>query len=78
MEELRFTGFRVEVRQENNKDAQLASLEKALKILKRKMEKDNVLREVKERRYYTKSSQLDHAIRQKIERRKVLARRRNK
>jgi hypothetical protein len=30
--------MRIEVRQENNKEAQLASLEKALKILKRKID----------------------------------------
>ena len=58
MEELRFTGLRVEVRPENNRDAQLASLEKAMKIFKKKLEKDGVLRIAKERRYFTKPSAL--------------------
>ena len=78
MEELKFSGMRVEVRPANGKDAQMFELEKALKVLKRKLERDNVLRIIKERRYFVKKSQLEHTRVAKIERRRVLARRRNK
>lgn len=78
MEELKFSGLRIEVRQGNTKDEQMQNVEKAIKILKRKLEKEDVLRIIKERRYFTKPSQLKHAKKQKIERRRYLERRRSK
>jgi ribosomal protein S21 len=53
---LKLNGLRVEVRPADSKDAQLFQLEKALKIFKKKLEKDGILFEVRERRYYTKPS----------------------
>jgi ribosomal protein S21 len=52
-EPLKFGGLRIDVRPCDNKDA--------LKILKKKLEKDNVLRLYKERRYYDKPSVLARA-----------------
>jgi len=49
-------GLKVEVKLGRNKDDQMFELEKALKVFKRKIEKDNILREYRERRYYTKPS----------------------
>jgi len=57
-ETIRFTGIRVDVRPGNNKEEQMQNVEKAIKILKKKLEKDDVLRIIKERRYYTKPSAL--------------------
>ena len=53
---LKLNGLRVEVRQADGKDAQLFQLEKAMKIFKKKLEKDGVLFEARERRYFTKPS----------------------
>jgi ribosomal protein S21 len=53
---LKLNGLRVEVRPVEGKEAQLLQLEKAMKIFKKKLEKDGVLFEAKERRYYTKDS----------------------
>jgi ribosomal protein S21 len=53
---LKLNGMRVEVRPAEGKDAQLAQLEKAMKIFKKKLERDGILFEVKERRYFTKPS----------------------
>jgi ribosomal protein S21 len=78
LEELKFNGLKVEVKVANTSDAQTRELEKAIKILKRKVDKDNVLRIVKERRYFTKPSAIEHAKVQKIERRRLLERRKNK
>jgi len=69
-EPLKFTGMRVEVRPSDTKDGQMIQLEKALKIFKRKLEKDDVLRTIKERRYYTKPSALKRAEAKKAKNRK--------
>ena len=50
--------LKIEVRQFSKPEQQLESLEKALKIFKRKLEKDGILREVKERKYYSKPSEI--------------------
>jgi ribosomal protein S21 len=67
---IKFTGIRVEVRQVEGKEAQLFQLDKALKIFKKKLEKDNVLRIIKERRYYTKPSALKRTEAKKAKNRK--------
>ena len=53
---LKLNGLRVEVRPAEGKDAQLFQLEKAMKIFKRKLEKDGILIEARERRFFTKPS----------------------
>jgi ribosomal protein S21 len=68
---LKFTGMRVEVRPSDNKDGQIRELEKAMKVFKKKLERDDVLRVVKERRYYTKPSALKRAEAKKLKNRKV-------
>jgi len=77
-EPLKFSGMRVDVRPSDTKEGQMINVEKAIKILKKKMDKEDILRIIRERKYYTKPSALKHAEQSKIERRKVLARRRNK
>ena len=77
-ESLKFVGLRIEVRPAIGQDAQMFELEKALKVLKRKLEKDNVLRIIKERKYYIKPSQLEHTRINKIRRLNELKRRKNK
>lgn len=67
-EVIRLQGFKIEVRRSANPDGQLQSLEKALKILKRKLEKDGVLREIKERKCFIKPSMIEHIRVGKIER----------
>lgn len=69
-EPLKFAGMRVEVRPSDNKDGQMQNLEKAMKMFKRKLEKDDVLRVIKERRYYTKPSALKRAEAKKAKNRK--------
>jgi ribosomal protein S21 len=70
--------LKIEVRQGNNKDEQMQNLEKALKVLKRKLEKDGIMQIIKERRYFTKKSALEHARIAKIERKRELERRHKK
>lgn len=53
---LKLNGLRVEVRPADGKEAQLFQLEKAMKIFKKKLEKDGILFEIKEKRYFTKPS----------------------
>ena len=57
VEQLRFSAMKVDVRPSDTKEGQMIQVEKALKILKRKMEKDDILRTIKERRYYQKPSE---------------------
>jgi len=71
VEPLKFTGMRVEVRPSDTKEGQTIQLEKALKVLKKKLEKDDVLRTVKERRYFTKPSALKRAEAKRLKHRKV-------
>lgn len=68
----------IEVRQGNTKAEQMQNIEKALKILKRKLEKDNTMRIIRDRKFYIKPSQLEHTRISKIERRRKLAKRKNK
>jgi ribosomal protein S21 len=56
VEPLKLNGIRVEVRPADGKEAQMYQLEKAMKIFKKKLEKDGVLFEVRDRRYFTKPS----------------------
>lgn len=51
-------GLKVDVKLGRNKDDQMFELEKALKVFKKKLDKDNILREYRDRRYYTKPSVL--------------------
>ena len=53
---LKLNGMKVEVRPSDTKEGQIQNLEKAMKIFKKKLEKDGVLFEAKERRYFTKPS----------------------
>jgi len=70
--------IRVEIRKMDSPEHQLVALDKALKVFKRKVEKDGILFTLKDRKYYTKPSQLEHAKIQRIKRHKELERRRNK
>jgi len=63
---LRLNGMKVEVRPAEGKEAQRLQLEKALKVLKRKLEKDGVLIEYRERRYYKKPSEINREHNKKI------------
>lgn len=63
---LKLNGLRVEVRPAEGKDAQLLQLEKAMKIFKKKLEKDGILFEAKERRYYTKPSVIKRTAYKKL------------
>jgi len=66
IEPLKFAGLQVEVRPAEGRDAQMFQLEKALKIFKKKLEKDNVLRIIKERRYFTKPSVIKRTAYKKL------------
>ena len=68
---LRFTGMKIEVRPSDNKEGQRLHLEKAIKVLKKKIEKDGVLMDYKERRHYKKQSEIkrEHAKKVKKHRR---------
>jgi ribosomal protein S21 len=68
----------VDVRKMDNPDAQLVALDKALKIFKRKVEKDGVLFAIKDRKNYKKPSAVEHEKIQRILRHKELERRRDK
>jgi ribosomal protein S21 len=71
VEPLKFSGMRIEVRPSDTRDGQMIQLEKALKMFKRKLEKDDVLRTIKERRYFTKPSALKRAEAKRLKHRKV-------
>jgi len=57
IEPLKFTGLRIDIRLCDNKDSQNREFDKAFKIFKKKVDKDGILFEVKDRRYYIKPSQ---------------------
>ena len=78
MDDFKFGQIKVEVRKMDNPEAQLNAVDKALKIFKRKVEKDGVLFILKDRKYYIKKSALEHARIQRIKRHKELERRRTK
>ena len=63
---LKLNGLFVEVRPADNKDAQVFNLEKALKIFKKKLEKDGILFEAKDRRYFDKPSVLARTAYKKL------------
>ena len=63
---LKLNGMRVEVRPAEGKEGQRLQLEKALKVLKRKLEKDGVLIEYRERRYYKKPSEINREYAKKL------------
>ena len=63
---LKFKGLVVEVRPSDNKEGQRIQLEKALKVLKKKLEKDGVLMDYKERRYYKKPSEIAREYAKKL------------
>lgn len=54
------------------------AFEKMLRFFTKSVEKNGVLQEVKERRYYTKPSEIRHKIEGTIKRKRVLQRRRRK
>ena len=78
MDEFKFGQIKVEIRKMDNPEHQLVAVDKALKVFKRKVEKDGVLFTIKDRKNYTKPSQLEHARIQRIKRHKELERRRDK
>jgi len=78
VDEFKMGSIRVEVRKADTPEHQLLAVDKAIKVFKRKVEKDGVLFTLKDRKYYTKPSQLEHAKVQRIKRHKELERRRNK
>jgi len=52
-------GNRIEVaRFDNNRDRQMIELDKCLRRLKKKCEKDNIIKELRERQYYKKPSEV--------------------
>jgi len=63
---IKLNGLRVEVRPAEGKDAQLFQLEKAMKIFKKKLEKDGILFEIKEKRYFTKPSVIKRTAYKKL------------
>lgn len=69
-EPLKFSGLKVEVRPSDTMEGQMIQLEKALKIFKRKMEREDIIRMVKDRRYYTKPSAIKRAEAKKLKNRK--------
>jgi ribosomal protein S21 len=54
------------------------SFERMLKSFMRQVEKDNIIGEVRDRRYYVKPSTIRHKIEGSIARKRKLARRRKK
>lgn len=54
------------------------TFEKMLKNFQKQVEKSGILQEVKERRYYSKPSEIKHKIEGTIKRKKVLQRRRRR
>ena len=51
-------GTRIEIQKFDNRDRQMIELEKCLRRLKKKCEKDNIVKELKERQYYKKPSEV--------------------
>lgn len=49
---------KIEVLRFDNKDRQMIELDKCIRRLKKKCEKDNILKELKERQYYKKPSEV--------------------
>lgn len=75
IEEKKFSALYIEVKPANTPEAQFLSLDKALKIFKRKVEKEGIIRLLKQKKYYIKPSQLEHDRIRKIERRRELRKR---
>ena len=53
-----YQGLFIEIPQYNDRDRQMIELEKALKRLKKKIEKDNLIKLLRERQYYRKPSEI--------------------
>ena len=51
-------GTRIEIQKFDSRDRQMIELEKCLRRLKKKCEKDNIIKELKERQYYKKPSEV--------------------
>ncbi len=69
----------IKVRQANNKEQQLKELEKALKLLKRKLIKEGFFQALKDKRHYVKPSEIRHQKNMAlIHKRKVQRRGKNK
>ena len=51
-------GTRIEIQKFDSRDRQMIELEKCLRRLKKKCEKDNIVKELKERQYYKKPSEV--------------------
>ena len=73
-----FKGMRVEVAEGRNKEEQLRALEKGISVMKRKVEKDNIIQIIRDRKYYEKPSATAHHKLASIARKKELERRRKK
>jgi ribosomal protein S21 len=54
---LQFAGTKIEVRSSDSREGQMREVEKALKVFKRKMEKDDIIKQLRDRKYYTKPSE---------------------
>jgi len=58
--------MRIIVKQVNNKDRQMEELEKALKKLKKKLDKEGVFKLLRQRKYFSKPSEIRHMKLMKI------------
>jgi len=64
-------GLKVDVRIGRNAEEQMFALEKALKVFKKKLEKDNILREYRDRMYYKKPSEVKRAKAKKARKNRI-------
>ena len=53
-----FQGLKIDVQKFDSRDRQLIELDKCLRRLKKKCEKENIIKELKERQYYRKPSEV--------------------
>jgi len=53
-----YQGSRIDVQRFDSRDRQLLELDKCLRRLKKKCEKDNTIKELKDRQYYKKPSEI--------------------
>ena len=53
-----YQGSRIDVQRFDSRDRQMIELDKCLRRLKKKCEKDNIIKELKERQYYKKPSEV--------------------
>ena len=70
--------MRIEIRQVNNKDKQMIELEKSLKKLKKKLDKEGVFKILRQKKYYIKPSEIRHQKLMKIKHEQKKRKRRGK